>query len=458
MKYLTKEFDIAVIGAGPGGLGAAIAAARLGARVLLVDKNGYLGGNLALGLPLLAYLDRDGRRVIGGIAEEFAAELRAYPTAYGRACSEHHRCPLHNSVTLYDHEIFKMVALRKVLGLGIEVLLHTEVRDADVDSGRLTSVLLSGKGYEIRVFAKVFIDGTGDGDLAFLSGASYKKGQADTGVLQPPTLMFTLAGVNTDETIEYIRENPDEMKLSDTTDVDEGYNADYFTKNPEFVMVGLRQLFARLRAEGKLPINRDTIIIIKSLLPGEVHMNCTRHQGTDGSDVLSLTGSEIEGLLQIEKFVEMLHEHVPGFENCYITQIYPSMGIRESRRFEGITELTERDLVEGRIGEDTIAIGSYPVDIHMGDGLSTVFTKLPNYGVPYGITVSREIEGLMFAGRCASMDAVAMSSARVMPICMAMGEAAGIGAALSVKQGISPRDVDVAEIRAIVLEKGGILE
>jgi len=188
-----------------------------------------------------------------------------------------------------------------------------------------------------------------------------------------------------------------------------------------------------------------------------VHLNCTRHLGTDGSDVFSVTRAEIEGYLQIEEFTEVLKQHVPGFENCYISQIYPSLGIRESRRFSGIRRLTEKDLVEGHFDEETIGIGSYPVDIHAGDGLSTIFTKIPAYGIPYGITVSNEIEGLMFAGRCASMDAVAMSSARVMPICMAIGEAAGIGAALAVKQNISPRDVNVAEVRKILLDANAIL-
>ena len=170
-----------------------------------------------------------------------------------------------------------------------------------------------------------------------------------------------------------------------------------------------------------------------------------------------MTRAEIEGYLQIEKFVETLHQYVPGFEKCYISQIYPSLGIRESRRFSGIRQLTESDVVNGVFNEETIGIGSYCVDIHAGDGLSTIFTKIPAYGIPYGITVSDEIEGLMFAGRCASMDAVAMSSARVMPICMAIGEAAGVGAALAIKQGISPREVDVAQVRKTLLDAGAIL-
>lgn len=458
MNYTSKTFDVVVIGAGPGGLAAALQAARNGAKTLLVDKNGYLGGNMTLGLPLLGFLDKDGRTVIRGIAQEIIDDLRAYKTPYGVAASSHLACPMHNSVTLYDHEIFKFVILRKVLDAGIEVLLHTELESANVDNGTLKSVMLSGKGWKILVSAKVFIDGTGDGDLGYLAGAHYEKGQKDTGILQPPTLMFTVRGVDEDKLIQFIADDPEQMALCPTIEVGKGFDADFFRKNPNHVIVGLRKLFMQMKAEGKLPVDRDTLISINSLLPDEIHLNCTRHLGTDGSDVFSLTHAEIEGYLQIEKFVDFLREYVPGFEKCYISTIYPTMGIRETRRFRGICELQENEAVNGVIGPDTIGIGSYIVDIHMGDGSGTIVKKIPPYGLPYGITVSADIEGLMFAGRCASMDAVVMSSARVMPICMAIGEGAGVGAALAVKHGISPRDVDVQEVRAILKASGVMLE
>lgn len=457
MNTVNKEFDVVVIGAGPGGLAAALASARNGAKVLLVEKNGYLGGNMTIGLPLLAFLDKDGRKVIAGIADEFMKEMRSYKTSYGYAASEHRYCPMHNSVTLYDHELLKIVALKKVLEAGIELLLHCEVESTNVDNKTLKTITLMGKGYRITVTAKIFIDGTGDGDVAYLTGASYQKGQKGTGVIQPPTLMFTVAGVDMDKTIDYLEKDPDQLVSSSTIEVDDGYSPEYFRSDPTYVMVAMRKLVSELRAQGKMPIDRENIICINSLLPGEVHLNCTRHLGTDGSDVFSLTRAEVEGYLQIEMFVKTLQQYVPGFEKCYITQIYPTIGIRESRRFSGITVLTEKELVEGTIGEDTIGIGSYCVDIHMGDGVGTIFAKIPPYGLPYGITVSDEIEGLMFAGRCASMDAVAMSSARVMPICMAIGEGAGVGAALAIKYGISPKDVDIQEVRQILKSSGVIL-
>ncbi len=454
MKTGITEYDIIVIGGGPGGLPAAIAAARQGAKVLLVEKNGFLGGNLTIGLPLLAYLDKDGNQVIRGIAQEFIDEL-----AKKNAVSPHHWCPMHDSVTIYDHEVFKVVAFEMCLAAGVEILLHTQVIDTDVENGVLKSVTLFGKAHKIEARARVFIDATGDGDVGYIAGATFEMGQKGTGVLQPPTLMCTVGGVDFDRIIDYLEKNPDQMQLAPTIETYPGYDASYLRSNPHHhVLVGLRKMFSELREKGELPVNRDTIIYIQSLIPGEVHLNCTRHLGIDGSDVFDLTRAEIEGHIQNLKFVDTLRKYVPGFEHCYLTQISPFLGVRESRRFHGLSALTEEMLVHGIIGEDSVGIGSYIIDIHDGVGSSTIVKKVRPYGLPYGMTCSRDIKNLMFSGRCASMDAVAMSSARVMPPLMAMGQGAGVGAALAVRQGKYPGDVDVKEIREILREDGVMLE
>ena len=180
--------------------------------------------------------------------------------------------------------------------------------------------------------------------------------------------------------------------------------------------------------------------------------------GVDGSDVRDLTRATIDGHLQNLKLIEVLREYMPGFENASLVRFYPFLGIRESRRFNGIDTLTEEDLLNGVIDETTIGIGSYIIDIHDGGGASTIVKKVMPYGIPYGSTVSKDISNLMFAGRCGSMDAVAMSSLRVMPPLMAMGQGAGVGAALAVKQGIQPGQVNVQEVRSILLKDGVMLE
>lgn len=448
MKHRTVEYDIIVIGGGPGGLPAAIAAARQGAKVLLVEQHGYLGGNMTIGLPLLGYLDKDGNQVVQGIAQEFVDALREK-----NACSPHHWCPLHDSVTIYDSEVFKIVALEKCLEAGVELLLHTQVIDTNVENGRLKSVTLFGKGQKVEAYAKIFIDATGDGDVGYMAGATFEMGQKGTGILQPPTLMCSVGGVDIEKTISYLEEHPEQTELAPSMKIYPGYNASYLRKNPDHhVLVGFRNLVLKLKADGIMPMDRDTIIYIQSLTPGEVFLNCTRHLGVDGSNIYDLTRAEIEGHLQNWKLIDVLRNYIPGFENCYLSKIAPFIGVRETRRFHGVATLTEECLLNGTIGEDAVGLGSYIIDIHDGGGNGTVIKKVKPYGMPYGMSCSADIRNLMFSGRCASMDAVAMSSARVMPPLMALGQGAGVGAALAVQQGIDPAMVDVQQIRAILLK------
>ncbi|MGE5614338.1 MAG: FAD-dependent oxidoreductase [Bacillota bacterium] len=452
MHYI--KYDVAVIGAGPGGLPAALAAARLGSKVILIEKNGYVGGNAALGLPWLAFLDINGRQVTGGIAQEFVDRLMERGACFG-----HRRCPMHNSVTNIQPDTFKVLALELCKECGVDLLLHSEAFDAEVENGTLRRVMLYGKGNRITLEAKVFVDATGDGDVAYLAGATYEKGQEGSGILQPPTVMFTLGNVNDEKFFKYIEENPDQMTYGEYIECGTGYNADYFRESPNYVFVGLRKLFSELRKKGECPVDRDTLIFINSPNPGEVYVNTTRLLNTDATDIFELTRAEVEGCLQIPKLVEMLKKYVPGFENCFISSIAPNLGVRETRRFSGIKRLTVDKILAGDVPDDTIALGSYKIDIHSGKDDSTVFTALKKpYGIPYGCLVSRDVKSLMLSGRCISVDREVLGSTRVMPTCMAVGQAAGVGAALAVQKGIQPADLDPREVVKILAQNGAILK
>ena len=455
MRMETLQYDVVVVGGGPGGIPAAIAAARQGAKVLLVERNGFLGGNMTIGLPLLAYLDKDGNQVIRGIAQEFIDRL----TELG-ACSPHHWCPMHDSVTIYDDEVFKVVALDMCIKAGVEILLYTQVIDTNVENGELKSVTLFGKGRKMEAEAKIFIDATGDGDVGYMAGARYEKGPDNNGKLQPPTLMCTIDGVDVDRVISHLEAHPEETVLAETIERYPGYDGSYYRNlNPnQHAMVAFRKLFTELREKGVLPVDRDTLISISTLTPGRVNLNCTRHKGIDGSDVKDLTKATIDGHFQNLKLIEVLREYIPGFENARLVRFYPFLGVRETRRFAGIDTLTESDLMNGVIDETTIGLGSYIIDIHDGAGAGTICKKVMPYGIPYGSTVSADISNLMFAGRCGSMDSVAMSSLRVMPPLMAMGQGAGVGAALAVKKGVSPAQITPAEVREILRADGVMLE
>lgn len=454
MKKEIIKTDVAVFGGGPGGISAAVAAARQGAKTLIVERLGYLGGGMATGLPLLAFLDVKGRKVTGGIAQEIVDRLAEKGGSYN-----HRVCPFHNSTTNINPLYARIVSFEMIKENNIQPLLHCEVVGASVENGKLVSVSVMGKGTEIEIQAKVFIDATGDGDVAYLAGARYEKGQEGTGVLQPATLMFDIGGVQLEKFFDYLEEHPEELPYgTGLNHIREGYNAEFFRESPNHVFFGLNALVSRLRAEGKCPIDRDTVIYINQPITDHVAINTIRILNFDGSNVRDLSRGEMEGHLQILPLIKMLQENVPGFENCYLSSINPTIGVRESRRIVGKNMLRKEAVINGDLPADTIGLGSYIIDIHNGEGNGTYIKTLEEpYGIPYGCTLAADIDGLMLSGRCISVDAVVFGSSRVMPTCMAAGQGVGVGAALAVQHDISPADVDTNEIREILLKQGAIL-
>ena len=207
-----------------------------------------------------------------------------------------------------------------------------------------------------------------------------------------------------------------------------------------------------------MSVQRETLIYIKSMHPGEVYVNSTRLLNTDATDLFDLTRADLDGQLQCFQLTEVLRRYVPGFENCFLSHIAPFLGVRETRRFAGIRRLEGEMLLEGRVPEDTIGLGGYKIDIHSGKDSSTIFrTVTEPFGIPYGCLVSSEVSNLMFAGRCVSMDAAALASVRVMPQCMSMGQAAGLGAAMALDGHVTPAEVDTAALRRTLLEEGAVL-
>lgn len=453
MNKQTVSTQVAIIGSGPGGLSAAVAAAREGAKALLVEQQGFVGGNLASGLPYLAFLDAQGRTVTGGFAQMLVDRLIAMGGAWG-----HRACPLHNSVTSVNGNYARLIAFQLIKEHNIDLLLHCQAIAANVEDGRLKSVTVSGKGTQIEIFADVFVDGTGDGDLSFMAGARYEKGQRETGDCQPPSLLFDLGGVDLEPFFDFIEKHPEEMVPPPEMKIRPGYDCSHMRKGPSFVFLGLRPMIKRLRAEGKCPIARDTVIFINQPTPGHVTVNSIRILNFDSTDVDIHTKGEIEANLQIMPVIDMLKENVPGFANCYLSSINPAIGIRESRRIMGVKMLAIEDAMAAKVPDDSIGLGSYIIDIHSGTGETTDARSLSEpYGIPYGCLVSADIANLMLSGRIISVDPIVFGSTRIMPTCMAAGEAAGVGAALAVKEKTDPADVDVSEVRRILSKNGAIL-
>lgn len=442
---VSREVDVVIVGSGSGGLSAAITAARNGAKVLLLDKNGYVGGMCASGLPYLGYLDSKQRKTIGGFATEFVDELEKQGASYGVRY-----CPKHLSIVSTKPDEVKLIAAKMCIENGVEIALHSYLVEAEVKDKKISKLTFDCAGTRFDVSAKVFVDATGDGILSKLAGADYEMGEAGIN-LQPSSVIYTIGNVDKKRFFDWVEKNPEELT---------NYTMEYLKERPDFTFVTLSYLRAKLSPKGEWPLKGIwAMIMMNRLNETEVALNGPRIPATDATDPASITYAEIEGLRQAEAFVETLKKHVEGFENAFISHVNDSIGVRETRRVKGIKTLTV-DMVRNSIVEDdTIALGSYPIDIHSSNDWTSTFEHVEEpYGIPYLTTVSADIDNLMMSGRCISTDSEAFGSTRVMGTCFAIGEAVGVGAALAVKEDIMPKNVDVQKIRAKLIEKGGILE
>ena len=305
----------------------------------------------------------------------------------------------------------------------------------------------SGRG---AILAKVIIDCTGDADVAYRAGVPCEKGN-ENGGMQPPTLMFCLAGVDTEKLRMSIADQPKGAR----TYLTDFIPAEYFGQNHQFIVVGLRELIAKAQTEMGLKIPNERTIIITGLREGEVWINMTRVKGVDGTSAESLTIGEIEGRRQIDDIVTYLVNYVPGFEKARFTKTAPFIGIRETRRIVGQYVMTQDDVLGCRHFDDAIAVASYPIDIHRpaDDGCTLIWCG-DCYDIPYRSLIPTKVSNLIVAGRSISATHEAMGAIRVMATCMAMGEAAGRAAKISVRGNRPPAEIDVQELRRQQLEHG----
>ncbi len=438
------EYDVLVCGGGPAGLTSALAAAEEGLRVGLIDSRSFVGGNMTIGLPVLGFLSQKGVQIIEGLPQKFIDQLKAC-----NAASEHRPCPLHMGITLVEPEAVKTVALRMLLDAGVNVMLHTHFAAAIVVEDTIRGVIVESKSGRQAILARLVIDCTGDGDVAFRAGVPCEKGNS-TGGLQPPTLMFCLAGVDTEKLRMSICNEP-------RTYLTDFIPSQYFGQNHQFIVVGLRQQILAAQAAGyEIPTGRT--ILITGLRKGEVWVNMTRVAGTDGTDLASLSAGEAEARRQITDIHRYLVDYVPGFEQAYFTKTAPFLGIRETRRIVGEYVLNRDDVLACRRFDDAIAVASYPIDIHRpGDNDCTLEWCGDCYDIPYRCLVPLKIENLIVAGRCISTTHEAMGAIRVMATCMAMGEAAGRAAAQAIERKVTPRQINVEQLRHTLLERGAYL-
>ncbi|MFR6149646.1 MAG: FAD-dependent oxidoreductase [Ruthenibacterium lactatiformans] len=315
-KVQTKTCDVAVIGGGPGGLPAAIRAARMGKKTILVERNSFLGGTAASGLGILGYLDRQGRKALGGIAQELIDRLTGYGGAIG-----HYPCPVHNSITPISPDWFKIVAVEMCREAGVEVLFNSELLDATIENGRVVCAEVYGKCTRTLIEAKVYIDGTGDGDLAYMAGARYMSGQDGTGIMQPCTLMFTVTNYNLEKFLDFAEQSPENFGIKE--DYAKGYDPTFFRASRGHCFIGMDELIKKAKAKGDFHVPRNQFIHITTPVDGMLAINTSRIIEIDASDPYQLSKGLEEGYLQVRELMAFMNKYLPGFEQAQLAGISP---------------------------------------------------------------------------------------------------------------------------------------
>lgn len=410
VKKPVKHYDVIVVGGGPAGCAAAIAAARMGANTLVIEASTCLGGMATAGMvSKWAPFDDQEKLIYRSIPVEVMTRYKAKAGIPQDKWSW---------VNLYPEEL-KRVYDEMLLEAGAKLLFSSQVVDAITEDGNVQCLIVANKAGLTAYTADAYIDCTGDGDVAALSGVPFQMGNED-GVVQNASLCFAIGNVRLD-------------KKGDT----------YLGSNHD------HGLWGRLKAQGKhLELAEHFIPAYR--YPGIMYVNAGDIEGLDSTDPDAVSAAMVRGRELAEQYLEVLRTYEPEiFRDACVVCTAPSMGIRESRRIAGEYCLTMDDYIARRSFPDEICRNSYWLDCHDNTEKTVEIKQYgpgDSHGIPWRCLIPKKVDNLVVAGRCISMERMVLASIRVMPNCLAMGEAAGVGAALASKQKSGVRAVDINDI------------
>lgn len=444
--------DVVVVGGGPSGVCAAIAAAREGAKTLLIEQGGCCGGMATRGLvgPFMTCYDKDGEvQIIKGLFEEIVNRLVAHggaihPSQVSKKTAYTSWIEIgHDHVTPFCPETLKLVLDEMLEEAAVDVLYHTSFLSAIVEDNCLTGIQVSSKSGVEEVRGKVFIDCTGDGDVAFAAGVEFEKGNEELGITQPATMFFRICNVDDERIEKDIQDNIDNFYRKD------GVNYRSF-----------HWRVSQARADGNWPIKRVSIGLFKSV-NGEWCVNTSRIMGIDATNNKSLTCGEMEGRKQAKIIMDFLRNYVPGCENAKLMATASTLGIRESRHMKGVYSLSSDDILNGVVPGDAVALASNSVDVHGRFGaLSNQYVPIQNgsyYGIPYRCLLPKTINNLLVPCRSVSASSEAAGAIRVMPPMMALGQAAGVAGAIAAQNAIACVEININELQEKLKKQGVVL-
>ncbi|MBL8669394.1 MAG: FAD-dependent oxidoreductase [Alphaproteobacteria bacterium] len=457
-----ETYDVVVLGGGAAGIAAAVGAAKHGARTLIVDAGPMIGGELVSGIPLDGCLSSRGEWVVGGAVRELLAECDKLGGYIG---------PIRDyrslTIVCYDTEIMKIAVVNWVRRHKIDLLLYTFAHDVVVSDGRVTGLVVLNKNQRTLLKAKLFIDCSGDGDLAIGAGAPFEVGDAAKGELQPVTLVFRMQGVDAPKLLQFVRDHPENFGLGEYAGLNltKAQCAEALQKQglPKVFIVAEGPVLGAAIASGEMYKTSMIGATPISLARKEVSVNTTRIGHLDATRTDKLSQALPDLMEQVWKCATFLQKRVPGFDQAVYSGVAPRIGIRETRRVMGEYVLNDDDVKEARKRPDGIAKGAHEYDIHLaGTGhIRHAIKDGGSYDIPYGTLVPKGLKNVLVAGRCMSATRGAHSTARVMGTVMAMGEAAGTAAAMCATAnawGGDVREVQVPRLRDVLKAQGAVLD
>ncbi|MCL4372396.1 FAD-dependent oxidoreductase [Candidatus Marsarchaeota archaeon] len=437
-----EDYDVVVCGGGPAGIGAAFSAANMGLKTAIIERHFMLGGNWTNGyvLSVLGMYTYDGEnKIVGGIADEVVAELKKNGGTEGQAGNFVPFRPDEMKLTL------DTLAKKK----GITVYYGSLVKSTKKDGNRISSVYVSGKS-NTEVKGKFFIDSTGDADIAFYSGAKIMSGMENSGIHQQATLPFRIGNINEERIILFAIEHQNFISVK----VNEKGRLERFRVLPDFVKLAKEKYWLYLPyANAEFMFNTSK--------KGEFVCNATHVNIDDFTDGNQMAKAIEDAREQIISSIEFFTKEVSGFEDAYLIDSAPSIGLRETRRAVGEYVLKMDDVLNNARFEDAIARCGHPIEVH-DPNKGVIYTHLKGgdgsfYDVPYRSIVVKGIDNLFAIGRCLSAEFYAQASARVTGTAMAMGQAAASAAKIAIDKELKAKDVPIKELQELLKKNGAIL-
>jgi len=436
------DYDIVIVGGGPAGVGAAVAAAKNGLKTAVVERHSMLGGNWTNGyvLSILGMYTYDGtEKIVGGVADEIVENLKAYKGTNGQS---------HNFIPFRPDEM-KLSLDSIVKKYGIDVYINSLTTGAKVEKGHVVSITIEGKDGQKSLGSKMFVDSSGDADMSYFCTRNAIEGKEGEGWHQEATLPFRLGGVDEKRVISFAGKRKDLVSVV--------LNGDRIER-----LRVLPPLVEKAKTERRLYLpNSNSEFLFNTVRPGEFVCNATHVKIADFKDALEISKALHDLRHQAVSSLNFLIDEVEGFENAYLIDSAPSIGLRETRRAIGEYVLTRSDVLGNRRFDDAIARCGHPLEIH-DPVKGVVYEHLSGgdnswYHIPYGSIVVKGVDNLFVIGRCLSAEFDAQASARVTGTAMAMGHAAAVAASIAISKSTTAKGVPVKELQEKLKEQGAII-